>query len=55
MFLEAMNQKLVNHAHYMSRALQPGDKTLEHDRDFRIKHYAGDVLWVHIPFNSEAM
>lgn len=22
------------------------DKTLEFDRDFRIKHYAGDVMWV---------
>ena len=44
MFLEAMNQKLANHAHYTSRGLEPADKTLEHDRDFRIKHYAGDVM-----------
>ena len=25
--------------------LVPSDKTLEHNRDFRIKHYAGDVTY----------
>ncbi|XP_038044734.1 unconventional myosin-Id-like [Patiria miniata] len=45
MFLEAMNQKLANHPHYTSRALEPADKSLDHNRDFRIRHYAGDVLY----------
>ena len=43
MFLEAMSQKLAKHAHFVSRATNPSEKSLEHNRDFRIKHYAGDV------------
>ncbi|NXJ72343.1 MYO1D protein, partial [Rostratula benghalensis] len=42
MFLEALNNKLGKHAHFSSRKLCATDKTLEFDRDFRIKHYAGD-------------
>ncbi|KAJ7398343.1 Unconventional myosin-Ig [Pitangus sulphuratus] len=44
MFLEALNSKLGKHAHFSSRKLCATDKTLEFDRDFRIKHYAGDVI-----------
>uniref|UniRef100_A0A8C0F4D3 Unconventional myosin-Id n=1 Tax=Bubo bubo TaxID=30461 RepID=A0A8C0F4D3_BUBBB len=45
MFLEALNNKLGRHAHFSSRKLCATDKTLEFDRDFRIKHYAGDVIY----------
>ncbi|XP_062484245.1 unconventional myosin-Id isoform X2 [Pezoporus occidentalis] len=45
MFLEALNNKLGKHAHFSSRKLCATDKTLEFDRDFRIKHYAGDVIY----------
>ncbi|NXF12726.1 MYO1D protein, partial [Smithornis capensis] len=45
MFLEALNTKLGKHAHFSSRKLCATDKTLEFDRDFRIKHYAGDVIY----------
>nr|XP_014128953.1 unconventional myosin-Id [Zonotrichia albicollis] len=45
MFLEALNSKLGKHAHFSSRKLCATDKTLEFDRDFRIKHYAGDVIY----------
>ena len=31
-----------NHAHYLSRQTSRSDKTLT-PRDFRLKHYAGDV------------
>ncbi|XP_013401655.1 unconventional myosin-Id [Lingula anatina] len=50
MFLHAMDQKLSDHKHYTSRRLEPADKTLEHDRDFRVKHYAGDVMYSVIGF-----
>lgn len=45
LLLEAMNNKLSAHEHYSSRKVAPLDKTLEHHRDFRIKHYAGDVTY----------
>ncbi|NXI56532.1 MYO1D protein, partial [Chloroceryle aenea] len=45
MFLEALNNKLGKHAHFSSRKLCATDKTLEFDRDFRIRHYAGDVIY----------
>uniref|UniRef100_A0A8C3H7D3 Unconventional myosin-Id n=1 Tax=Chrysemys picta bellii TaxID=8478 RepID=A0A8C3H7D3_CHRPI len=45
MFLEALNNKLGKHAHFSSRKLCATDKILEFDRDFRIKHYAGDVIY----------
>ncbi|XP_053119977.1 unconventional myosin-Id [Hemicordylus capensis] len=45
MFLEALNNKLGKHAHFSSRKLCATDKNLEFDRDFRIKHYAGDVIY----------
>ncbi|XP_067825194.1 unconventional myosin-Id isoform X5 [Heptranchias perlo] len=50
MFLEALNTKLHKHAHYSSRKLCATDKTLEFDRDFRIKHYAGHVVYSIVGF-----
>lgn len=43
--LEAMDKKLVNHPHYTSRQLKPMDKQLAHKTNFRITHYAGDVIY----------
>lgn len=43
--LEAMDKKLVQHPHYSSRQLKPMDKELKHKVDFRITHYAGDVIY----------
>ncbi|KAH0627707.1 hypothetical protein JD844_003830 [Phrynosoma platyrhinos] len=53
LFLESMNARLGKHPHYASRKLclllssqvNPTDKSLEFGRDFRIKHYAGDVTY----------
>ncbi|XP_046369671.2 unconventional myosin-Id-like [Haliotis rufescens] len=45
MFLQAMSQKLNHHDRFTCRSLVPSDKTLDHDKDFRIKHYAGDVTY----------
>ncbi|XP_077866733.1 unconventional myosin-Id-like [Saccoglossus kowalevskii] len=50
MFIHAMDQQLAKHSHYASRQLQTSDKTLEHNQDFRIKHYAGDVKYDAIGF-----
>lgn len=43
--LEAMDKKLGNHPHYSSRQLKPMDKELAHKINFRITHYAGDVIY----------
>lgn len=43
--LEAMDKKLAQHPHYTSRQLKPMDKELKHKVDFRITHYAGDVIY----------
>lgn len=43
--LEAMDKNLGNHPHYTSRQLKPMDKALKHREDFRITHYAGDVIY----------
>lgn len=45
MLLEAMDQKLLDHKHYTSRQLKPMDKELQHKVQFKIKHYAGDVIY----------
>lgn len=45
MLLNAMDKKLVDHKHYSSRQLKPMDKELEHRTQFKIKHYAGDVIY----------
>ncbi|KAK2503495.1 hypothetical protein MC885_019624 [Smutsia gigantea] len=50
MFLEALNSKLGKHGHFSSRKLCAADKILEFDRDFRIRHYAGDVVYSVIGF-----
>ncbi|XP_072269534.1 unconventional myosin-Ig-like [Pyxicephalus adspersus] len=44
-FLESMNSKLGKHPHFSSRKLSPTDKSMAFNRDFRIKHYAGDVTY----------
>ncbi|AWP18074.1 putative unconventional myosin-Id [Scophthalmus maximus] len=49
-FLQGLNVKLAKHAHYTSRKLSPTDKSLEFDRDFRIRHYAGDVVYSVVGF-----
>ncbi|NXF85719.1 MYO1G protein, partial [Eubucco bourcierii] len=45
LFLASMDARLGHHPHYTSRKLCPTDKTMEFNRDFRIKHYAGDVTY----------
>ncbi|XP_068790097.1 unconventional myosin-Ig [Struthio camelus] len=45
LFLDSMDTRLGRHPHYTSRKLCPTDKTMEFGRDFRIKHYAGDVTY----------
>ncbi|KAI4456265.1 myosin [Holotrichia oblita] len=45
MLLEAMDNKLKGHHHYTSRQVKPADKELRHKIDFRITHYAGDVVY----------
>lgn len=40
-----MDKTLAGHKHYMSRKLQPSDKSLNFKEDFRITHYAGDVTY----------
>ncbi|XP_034400542.1 unconventional myosin-Ig isoform X4 [Cyclopterus lumpus] len=41
--LESMGTKLAQHPHYTSRKLSPTDKTMDFQKHFRIRHYAGDV------------
>ncbi|KAL7977827.1 hypothetical protein Chor_010779 [Crotalus horridus] len=45
LFLESMDARLGKHPHYTSRKLNSADKSMEYGRDFRIKHYAGDVTY----------
>ncbi|XP_045877399.1 unconventional myosin-Ig isoform X2 [Meles meles] len=44
-FLQSLDTHHRHHPHYTSRQLCPTDKTMEFGRDFRIKHYAGDVTY----------
>ncbi|KAM4874455.1 unconventional myosin-Ig isoform 2-T2 [Thomomys bottae] len=44
-FLQTLDTHHRHHPHYCSRQLCPTDKTMEFGRDFRIKHYAGDVTY----------
>ncbi|XP_036896933.1 unconventional myosin-Ig isoform X2 [Sturnira hondurensis] len=44
-FLQTLDTHHRHHPHYTSRQLCPTDKTMEFGRDFRIKHYAGDVTY----------
>lgn len=50
LFLQGLNSKLAKHAHYTSRKLSPADKSLDFDRDFRIRHYAGVVVYSVVGF-----
>eukprot|EP00794_Sanderia_malayensis_P003495 gene3495-3994_t len=50
MFLHAMDQKLGDHNHYKSRQTDSSDKSLSHNEDFRIRHYAGEVTYSVIGF-----
>ncbi|XP_075867895.1 unconventional myosin-Ig isoform X2 [Nelusetta ayraudi] len=43
--LDSMNVKLAQHPHYTSRKLSPTDKTMDFQKHFRIRHYAGDVTY----------
>uniref|UniRef100_A0A3B4AZ40 Myosin IG n=1 Tax=Periophthalmus magnuspinnatus TaxID=409849 RepID=A0A3B4AZ40_9GOBI len=43
--LQSMDNKLSQHPHYMSRQLNPSDKSLEFQKHFRIQHYAGEVTY----------
>lgn len=45
-FLHAMDEKFKGHDHYTSRQLDLQTKDLERDRDFVIRHYAGDVVYI---------
>ncbi|XP_046677744.1 unconventional myosin ID, partial [Homalodisca vitripennis] len=45
LLLEALDKKLVTHQHYSSRQTKPMDKMLQHKTQFRIRHYAGDVIY----------
>lgn len=45
LLLDAMDKKLAGHKHYSSRQLKPMDKELRHKIEFKIKHYAGDVIY----------
>nr|XP_021503916.1 unconventional myosin-Ig isoform X3 [Meriones unguiculatus] len=44
-FLQTLDTHHRHHPHYSSRQLCHTDKTMEFGRDFRIKHYAGDVTY----------
>uniref|UniRef100_A0AAX7UYW1 Myosin IG n=1 Tax=Astatotilapia calliptera TaxID=8154 RepID=A0AAX7UYW1_ASTCA len=41
--LDSMDTKLAQHPHYTSRKLSPTDKSMDFQKHFRIRHYAGDV------------
>ncbi|CAI8001643.1 Unconventional myosin-Id [Geodia barretti] len=48
-FLTAMDEKFKGHDHYSSRQVDLQAKDLERDRDFVVRHYAGDVVYVTFP------
>lgn len=45
MFLDAMDGKLKKHDHFDSRGKSPSDRSLQHAKDFKIIHYAGEVTY----------
>lgn len=45
-FLTAMDEKFKGHRHYSSRQVDAQAKELERDRDFVVRHYAGDVVYM---------
>ncbi|XP_075413615.1 unconventional myosin-Ig isoform X2 [Tenrec ecaudatus] len=44
-FLQTLDNHHRHHPHYASRQLCPTEKSMEFGRDFRIKHYAGNVTY----------
>jgi len=44
-FLETITNKLKSHKHFTCRKLETSDKSMEFHRDFKICHYAGDVIY----------
>ncbi|KJE97204.1 brush border myosin I [Capsaspora owczarzaki ATCC 30864] len=44
-FLNKMDERIGSHAHYRSRQTDKNEKSLESNRDFVLKHYAGDVVY----------
>lgn len=50
LLLDAMDKKLKDHKHYTSRQLKPMEKSLKHKINFRVTHYAGDVIYSIIGF-----
>ncbi|XP_065165017.1 unconventional myosin ID isoform X2 [Atheta coriaria] len=45
LLLEVMDSKLKQHQHYSSRQCKSSDKSMRHKVDFKITHYAGDVVY----------
>ncbi|KAI5710172.1 hypothetical protein M8J75_006317 [Diaphorina citri] len=45
LLLEAMDKQLSSHPHYSSRQTKSLDKDLAHKTQFKIRHYAGDVVY----------
>ncbi|KAJ3609240.1 hypothetical protein NHX12_023764 [Muraenolepis orangiensis] len=43
--LGSMSTRLAQHPHYTDRQLTPNDKTMDFQKHFRIRHYAGDVTY----------
>ncbi|XP_065053093.1 unconventional myosin-Ia-like [Rhopilema esculentum] len=43
-FLEKLNNRCINHAHFDSRVKSRSDTSIDHDC-FKLKHYAGDVTY----------
>lgn len=44
-FLGALAKKMSKHEHFTCRELKQSDKTMETGRDFKIVHYAGEVIY----------
>lgn len=45
LLLETMDKRYKSNEFYDSRRKSPTDKAMQHDRNFRIKHYAGPVTY----------
>ncbi len=43
--LSHLDRTLGTHAHYQSRTTAASDKSLRRDIDFRLKHFAGEVVY----------
>jgi myosin-1 len=49
-FLHAMDERYKSHKHYTSRQVDPSDKSIERDEQFRVQHYAGSVTYTIVGF-----